>query len=108
MTHLLIFDNGYHDLTLTRTVTCDVPWKLLNVGHKLRLLSLRCSTAYTASKRDGLACYLAVERAEKKLLRVGRAEEVEPAPIDAGGGGWQGVVRVPEEGGCVCEVARGS
>ena len=82
-----------------------MPRELLHIRHKLCLLSLRCSSTNAAPERDGLACYLAMERAEEELLRVRRVDEVEPAPVDAGRRAWQGVVRMPEKGGCVCKVA---
>lgn len=83
-----------------------MPRELLHIRHQLRLLGLGRSAAHTAVKVDGLACYLAVEGAEEELLRLGRVEEVESAPVDAGRWAWQGVIRVPEERCSVGEVAK--
>lgn len=104
-THLVILDNRHNNLALARSITRNVSRKLLHIRHQLGLLSLGRRSANTAPEGNGLACYLALERTKQELLRVSRVEEVEPGPIDAGRWSWQRVVRVPEERGCVGEVA---
>lgn len=104
-THLPVLDNRHDNLALTCAITRDVPWKLLHIRHELRLHGLRCGATNTAPKRDRLACYLPVERAEQQLLRVRWVEKVEATPVDARRRGGQRVVRVPEQGRRVCEVA---
>jgi hypothetical protein len=104
-THLPFLDNWHDNLTLTRAITRDVPWELLNVRHELRLHGLRRGTTNTAPERNRLACYLTVEWAEQQLLRVRRIEEVEAAPINAGRRSGQRVIGMPEQGRRVCEVA---
>jgi hypothetical protein len=104
-THLAFLDDRHNNLALTGAIACNVPWELFDIRHELRLHSLCRSATNTAPKRDGLACYLAVEWTEQQLLRVRRVEEVESTPIDAGRRSGQRVVCVPEEGRCVREVA---
>jgi len=81
-THLPVINDWHDNLALTRAVTRDMPWELLHIRHELRLHGLRSGTTNTTPKRNRLARYLAVERAEQQLLRVRRIEKVKAAPVD--------------------------
>jgi hypothetical protein len=63
--YLPTLDNRDDNLTLTRSITCNVTRKLLHILHKLRFLLFRRRAAYTAPESNSLACYLALERTEK-------------------------------------------
>lgn len=104
-THLPLLHNRNNNLTLRRPITRNMSRKTFHIRHQLRPRLLRRGAANSPAKRNDLACYLALERAEKELRRVGRVGEIEACPIDVGGGRGQGVVGVPEEGGGVGEVA---
>lgn len=82
--YLSILDDWHNDLALARAIASNMPREFLHIRHQLRLLRLGRSSAHTAAEVDGLACYLAVEGAEQKLLWLGRIEEVKSAPVDAG------------------------
>jgi hypothetical protein len=60
--------------------------KLLHIVHQLRDARLRSRSAYTSPKRNGLACNLAVEGAEKESRGIGWVYEVKTGPVDVGGG----------------------
>lgn len=65
------------------------------------LLRRGSGAAYAAADGDALACGAAVEGAEDEGRGVGAVEGVEACPVYVVGGWGEGVVEVPEEGGCV-------
>lgn len=76
-THLPIFHDRHHNLTLTFRVASDMSRKLLYILNKLHLLLSSSNSTNTPPELDGLACYLPHEWAEDELLRGGRVEDVE-------------------------------
>lgn len=90
----------------------------MHVAHQHRLLLLRRGAAHAPSEADLLARRPALEGAEDEDVcfrgrGCGRGPEdgefvlsdVEAGPVYGGGGGGEGGVGVPEEGGDVGEVA---
>jgi hypothetical protein len=106
--HLFVHYNWHNDLAAAVPIASDMPRESIHVRHKLRLPRCCSSSANAPPKRDGLACYFALERAEDELwvgcCREG-IERVEAGPVDCVGWRREGFIGVPEEGGGVGEVA---
>jgi len=95
--YLSRLNNRHNNLAPTQAVTRNMARKLFHIPHHLRRRLPRCGSAHASPKRDALARDLALEGAKEELRRIARVGEVEACPVHGAGGGWQSVVRVPEE-----------
>lgn len=107
--HALALDHdGDDDFAFAGRVAGDVTWELLDVGDELSCLGGGCCAADSAAEVDGLAGDFALKRTQDEAWFCGRGGvvvDVEAGPVYRGGGGGEGAVEVPEEGGGVGEVA---
>lgn len=107
--HALALDHdGDDDFAFAGRVAGDVAWELLDVGDELSCLGGGCCAADSAAEVDGLAGDFALKRTQDEAWFCGRGGvvvDVEAGPVYRGGGGGEGAVEVPEEGGGVGEVA---
>lgn len=80
-TYLSFLYNRHNNLTRAITITGDMTWKLLYIGHQLRLARLRCRATHSPSKGDSLASYLSLERTQNQLVWSAWVKHVETRPI---------------------------